>query len=61
VRASLVENVEAAAQVLAELERHGIPVAAVTDRLLDEGVKLFADSFDKLLAAVAAQARSGRA
>lgn len=61
VRESLVEDVEAAAQLLAQLERHGVSVAAVTDRLLDEGVKLFADSFDKLLAAVAAQAGSGKA
>jgi len=61
VRESLVEDVEAAAQLLAELERHGISVAAVTDRLLDEGVKLFADAFDKLLAAVAAHAGSGKA
>ena len=60
VRESLVEDAEAAAQVLAELERHGISVAAVTDRLLVEGVKLFADSFDKLLAAVAGKAGSGR-
>jgi transaldolase len=59
VRESLVEDLEGARQLLAELDRRGISLAAVTDRLLDEGVKLFADAFDKLLAAVAAQA--GRA
>ncbi len=59
VRESLVEDVEAARQLLAELERHGVSVAAATDRLLDEGVKLFADSFDKLLAAVAREAGAG--
>ena len=53
VRESLVEDLDAARKLLAELERHGISLAAVTDRLLDEGVKLFADAFDKLLAAVA--------
>lgn len=55
VRESLIEDPEAARQLLADLERHGISLAAVTDRLLEEGVKLFADAFDKLLAAVAAE------
>ena len=61
VRESLVEDLDAARQVLAELERRGISFAAVTDRLLDEGVALFADAFEKLLAAVAAEAGSGKA
>lgn len=38
-----------------------VSIAAVTDRLLDEGVKLFADAFDKLLGAVAAEAGAGKA
>ena len=33
--------------------RAGISIKAVTDKLTDDGVKLFADAFDKLLAAVA--------
>ncbi len=61
VRESLVEDLDAACKLLAELERHGISLAAVTDRLLDEGVKLFADAFDKLLAAVAREAGAARA
>ena len=61
VRESLVEDLDAARQVFAELQRQGISFAAVTDRLLDEGVKLFADAFEKLLAAVAAEAGYGKA
>lgn len=61
VRESLVEDLDAARKLLAELERHGISLAAVTDRLLDEGVKLFADAFDKLLAAVAREAGAAKA
>ena len=61
VRESLVEDLDAARQVFAELQRQGISFAAVTDRLLDEGVKLFADAFEKLLAAVAAEAGSAKA
>ena len=61
VRESLVEDLDAARQVFAELQRQGISFASVTDRLLDEGVKLFADAFEKLLAAVAAEAGSAKA
>ena len=61
VRESLVEDLDAARKLLAELDRHGISLAAVTDRLLDEGVKLFADAFDKLLAAVAREAGAVKA
>ncbi len=52
-RASLEEGLEAARASLAALEKLGISLAAVTDRLLDEGVRLFAEAFDKLLGAVA--------
>lgn len=34
------------------LEQAGISLRDVTDRLLDDGVKLFAEAFDKLLKAV---------
>lgn len=57
-RASLTEDVDGARQALAALARQGISLDAVTDRLLDEGVKLFADAFDKLLGAVQAQAKT---
>jgi transaldolase/glucose-6-phosphate isomerase len=51
-RASLEENVDEASRVMQDLARAGISMTAVTDQLTDEGVKLFADAFDKLLAAV---------
>ena len=52
-RLSLEENIGEAERVLSDLARTGIPLDTVTQRLLDEGVELFADSFDKLLGAVA--------
>lgn len=55
VRASLAEDVEGAKQALAELERLGISLDQITDRLLDEGLKSFSDSFDKLLATLDAR------
>jgi len=53
VRASLEENIEQAEQTMAALERSGISIDAVTAKLVEEGVQLFADAFDKLLGAVA--------
>src|SRR3981189_320549 len=52
-RASLEQNLDEAGQVMAALERSGISIDQVTATLVDEGVKLFADAFDKLLGAVA--------
>jgi transaldolase/glucose-6-phosphate isomerase len=52
VRSSLEENVGQARQMMATLERSGIFIDAVTAKLVDEGVQLFADAFDKLLGAV---------
>ena len=57
VRDSLEEDVEDAARVLEELERTGISLDAITDELVIDGVKLFADAADKLYGAVALQAR----
>ncbi|HSY59204.1 MAG TPA: bifunctional transaldolase/phosoglucose isomerase [Terriglobales bacterium] len=51
-RASLEENVPAAQATMDTLKRVGISMKAATDQLTEEGVKLFADAFDKLLAAV---------
>jgi transaldolase / glucose-6-phosphate isomerase len=53
VRDSLEENVEDARRVLAELERSGISLDAITAELVKDGVKLFADAADKLYGAVA--------
>jgi len=52
-RDSLEENVEAAKNVLAELEKSGISLDAITTELVKDGVKLFADAADKLYGAVA--------
>ncbi len=51
-RASLEENVDQARQTMSDLARAGISMKAVTDQLTEDGVKLFAEAFDKLLAAV---------
>jgi transaldolase/glucose-6-phosphate isomerase len=52
-RDSLEENIEDARRVLAELEKSGISLDAITDDLVKDGVKLFADAADKLYGAVA--------
>ncbi len=51
-RASLEEDVEGSADTMETLEQAGISMKDVTDRLLDDGVRLFAEAFDKLLSAV---------
>jgi transaldolase / glucose-6-phosphate isomerase len=56
-RASLEENIDGAQRTMADLGRSGISMKAVTDQLTEDGVKLFADAFDKLLAAVEKQAK----
>ncbi|HET6179168.1 MAG TPA: transaldolase [Candidatus Sulfotelmatobacter sp.] len=53
LRNALTEDVPGAAKVMADLARAGISMKEVTDKLTNDGVKLFADAFDKLLAAVA--------
>jgi transaldolase / glucose-6-phosphate isomerase len=50
--ASLEENLEEAHDTMDILEQVGISMEQVTDKLLAEGVQLFADAFDKLLSAV---------
>jgi transaldolase/glucose-6-phosphate isomerase len=51
-RASLEENVAAARETMETLAQVGISMKEATDKLTEDGVKLFADAFDKLLAAV---------
>ncbi|HTX51242.1 MAG TPA: transaldolase [Caulobacteraceae bacterium] len=53
VAQSLTHDVTGAERVLAEAERLGLDLGKVTDELVVEGVKLFADAFDALLKAVA--------
>ena len=52
LRNSLTEDVAGAQNVMDNLARSGISIKDVTTKLTDDGVKLFADAFHKLLAAV---------
>jgi transaldolase/glucose-6-phosphate isomerase len=51
-RASLTENVEDANRTMETGGKLGISMKEVTDKLTDDGVRLFAEAFDKLLQAV---------
>ncbi|HMG32892.1 MAG TPA: bifunctional transaldolase/phosoglucose isomerase [Blastocatellia bacterium] len=52
LRKSLTEGVEDAHDTMATLAAAGISMKDVTKKLLDDGVSLFVDAFDKLLGAV---------
>lgn len=52
-RDSLEENIDDARRVLEELERSGVSLDAITEELVKDGVKQFADAADKLYGAVA--------
>jgi len=52
-RASLEEGIGEAERVMSTLERRGVSIDAVTDRLANDGIDLFVDAANKLLAAVA--------
>ena len=52
VRPTLEQDVEGARRTLAELDALGISIDAITDRLLEEGVRLFSEPFGKLLATI---------
>ena len=49
LRASLSEDVESAGKTMENLAKAGISMKEVTDKLLVDGVKLFADAFKQLL------------
>ena len=51
LRMSLTEDVESAADTMESLERAGIAMKTVTNTLLDEGLRQFADAFAQLLKA----------
>lgn len=53
LRDSLEENIDDAHRVLEELERSGVSLDAITEELVKDGVKQFADAADKLYGAVA--------
>jgi transaldolase / glucose-6-phosphate isomerase len=57
VRDRLVEDVGEAEKVLADLERGGISLDAITAELVVDGVRLFSDALDQLLGALAAKRR----
>ena len=52
LRNSLTEDIPGAQKTMDDLAKAGISIKEVTDKLTEDGVKLFADAFDKLLAAV---------
>ncbi len=56
-RASLVEDVDSAHDTMTTVAELGISMKEVTDQLLEEGVRLFSDAFEKLLKAVERQSR----
>jgi len=58
VRKSLTEDIDGAKSTMDSLPKAGISMKQVTDKLTDDGVKLFADAFDQLLEAVEKASRS---
>jgi transaldolase len=58
VRRTLDADVAAADTVMANLEKAGISMKKVTDQLLEDAIKLFADAFQKLLSAVEQKKRN---
>lgn len=55
---SLTDDLQSANRIMETLARLGISMKEVTDKLTDDGVKLFADAFDKLLKAVEKTSKS---
>ncbi len=53
VEETLTRNIDEARHILGEVERLGLDLGDVTDRLVTEGVAAFARSFDTLIAAIA--------
>ena len=56
-RQGLTENLDAARETMEALSRAGISMRRVTERLLEDGVRLFVEAFDSLLATIAKQSR----
>lgn len=54
----LTEGIEEAMDTMRLLEQAGLSMKEITDRLLQEGLQLFSDAFDTLLAAVEQQAKA---
>ena len=51
LRPSLTENVDQAVKTMSDLEKAGLSMEQITDKLLVDGIKLFADAFTELLEA----------
>src|SRR5213079_88921 len=51
-REALTEDIPGAEKVMQDLASVGVPIDKVTDELTNDGVRLFEEAFDKLLAAV---------
>jgi transaldolase/glucose-6-phosphate isomerase len=57
-RETLTEGVDEAKQVMQDFAAAGVSIDGITDKLTDDGVRLFEEAFDKLLAAVEQSAQS---
>lgn len=51
LRPSLTENVDQAVKTMSDLQKAGLSMKEITDKLLVDGIKLFADAFTELLEA----------
>jgi transaldolase/glucose-6-phosphate isomerase len=60
-RETLTEGVDEAKQAMQDFAAAGISIDAITDKLTDDGVRLFEEAFDKLLAAVEKSTQTGAA
>ena len=52
VERTIDQDLASADKTMADLERAGISMRQVTDQLLDDGIKLFDEAFDKLFASI---------
>ena len=59
VRPTLEQNVDQADAVMRKLEQSGISMKAITDQLVDDGVKSFSESFAELISAVGSRLKAG--
>ena len=60
-REALTEDIPGAEKVMQDLASVGVPIDKVTDELTNDGVRLFEEAFDKLLAAVEKSTQGGTA
>ncbi|HZP17675.1 MAG TPA: bifunctional transaldolase/phosoglucose isomerase [Terriglobales bacterium] len=60
-RETLTEDIEGAQKIMRDLAAVGISIDRITDKLTEDGVRLFEEAFAKLLAAVEKSTQSGTA